>query len=183
MDTTPISLLERLRHPGDEQAWSRFVELYSPLLLSWVRRTGLSQADSEDTIQEVFVILVRHLPQFIYRPDQRFRGWLYTVTLNKVRERFREPAAKRNHEPLPDGELAALPITDELMEAEFRGLVIRRALELLKTDFAPATWQACWQHLIEGKTAAELGWSQGALRAAKFRVLSRLRRELAGMLD
>jgi DNA-directed RNA polymerase specialized sigma24 family protein len=40
---------------------------------------------------------------------------------------------------------------------------------------------------VDGKSAAEvasaLGMTPGAVRAAKFRVLSRLRRELAGLLD
>lgn len=32
---TPGSLLERLRRPGDEEAWQRFVHLYTPLLFQW----------------------------------------------------------------------------------------------------------------------------------------------------
>ncbi|QDU25727.1 RNA polymerase sigma factor CnrH [Anatilimnocola aggregata] len=182
MDTTPVSLLERLRQPGDGRAWSRFVDLYSPLLLTWVRRAGLQQADADDVVQDVFVILVRQLPQFIYNPNQRFRGWLYTVTLNKVRERARQPEVRQNYESLP-AEGVAAPLNDALIETEFRTVVIRRAFELMRTDFSPQTWQGCWGHFMEGKTAAELGWTAGALRAAKFRVLSRLRRELAGMLD
>lgn len=181
MDTTSISLLERVCQPTDGQAWQRFVDLYSPLLYFWARRGGLNEADAEDFVQEVFLHLVKILPLFVYNPQKRFRGWLWTVARNKLRER------QRRRETLPgDGtpvEDVAVTLTDEVMERDYQQFVIGRALELLKTDFQPKTWQACWQHLMEGKTAAELGWTDGALRAAKFRVLSRLRRELAGLIE
>lgn len=32
MDTTPVSLLERGRDPSDQEAWARFVRLYTPLI-------------------------------------------------------------------------------------------------------------------------------------------------------
>lgn len=34
MDTTNASLLERLKLPVDQKAWSRFVDLYTPLTRS-----------------------------------------------------------------------------------------------------------------------------------------------------
>jgi hypothetical protein len=37
MNTTPVSLLEQLRHAPSEAAWARFVHLYSPLLFGWAR--------------------------------------------------------------------------------------------------------------------------------------------------
>src|SRR5260370_29135753 len=35
---TPVSLLQRLRTPGERGAWDEFVELYTPLLFHWARR-------------------------------------------------------------------------------------------------------------------------------------------------
>ena len=48
MDTTNSSLLERLRLPLDQKSWSRFVDLYTPLIYSWARRVGLQDPDAED---------------------------------------------------------------------------------------------------------------------------------------
>jgi RNA polymerase sigma-70 factor (ECF subfamily) len=60
-------------------------------------------------------------------------------------------------------------------------------LEVMRAEFEPSTWKACWECVVEGRSAAdvgrELGLSPGAVRAAKFRVLCRLRRELDGLLD
>src|SRR5262245_15468278 len=86
MDTTSISLLERVRQPSDQEAWSRFVNLYTPLLLAWVRRTGAMQQEAEDLTQEVFATLLKKMPDFAYDKDKSFRGWLRTVAINKWRE-------------------------------------------------------------------------------------------------
>src|SRR5262245_32982810 len=85
MHTTSISLLERLRQPQEEQAWRRFVDLYTPLLYFWARRTGLQEADAADLVQQVLAILVRKLPEFSYDREKSFRNWLRTVTLNEWR--------------------------------------------------------------------------------------------------
>src|SRR5207248_2374355 len=66
MSQTPVSLLERLRRPGEEAAWMRFVELYTPLLYYWGRRAGLQEPDAADLVQDVLTLLVRKLPEFTY---------------------------------------------------------------------------------------------------------------------
>jgi len=48
MHTTSPTLLEKLREPNQGQAWARFVELYTPLLLAWARRIGLQPQDAAD---------------------------------------------------------------------------------------------------------------------------------------
>ncbi len=72
-------------------------------------------------------------------------------------------------------------------QAEYQAQVVRRAVEVMKVDFEPATWTACWQFVVEGRPAAEvavgLGISENAVYLAKGRILRRLREELAGMMD
>jgi len=55
---TPVSLLERLRQADDGAAWAEFVHLYTPLLYGWARRTGLSDDEAADLLQDVFAILL-----------------------------------------------------------------------------------------------------------------------------
>jgi RNA polymerase sigma-70 factor (ECF subfamily) len=186
MHTTSGSLLERLRQPADQESWPKFVKLYTPLIYYWARRTGLQEADAADLVQEVFAVLVKKLPEFTYAPGKSFRGWLRTVTLNKWRERER----RRTVPVVPADEAPEVAVPDDaevLWDSEYRQHVFRRALELMQTEFQPATWKACWEQVMGGKSAtavaAELGLSAGAVRAAKFRVLCRLRSELNGMLD
>jgi RNA polymerase sigma-70 factor (ECF subfamily) len=184
---TPASLLERLWQPGDQAAWARFVELYTPLLYSWARRAGLREADAADLVQDVFTVLVRKLPEFRYDPGRSFRAWLRTVTLNKWRENRRRavPVSEPGGPPLE--EIAAPADGDSFEEAEYRRHLVGRALELIRNDFQPATWEAWCAHGVAGRPAAavarELGLTVKAVYLAKARVLRRLRQELAGLLE
>ena len=46
MNTTSLTLLERLREPRNNAAWNRFVSLYSPLLFAFARRAGMNDNDA-----------------------------------------------------------------------------------------------------------------------------------------
>ena len=187
MYTTPLSLLERLRGRVEAEAWDRFVHLYTPLLFHWARRTGLQESDAADLVQDVFVVLLRKLPEFHYDHHKSFRAWLRTVTLNKWREWQRRPALMS----VPGGEvLEEIPAPDAMSafeEAEYRRHVIGQALDILRPEFPERTWEAFWRYAVLGEDAAAvaqaLDLSPGSVYAAKSRVLARLRQEVAGLLD
>jgi RNA polymerase sigma-70 factor (ECF subfamily) len=187
MHTTPASLLVRLRRPDDQEAWGRFVRLYTPLLYHWARRLRLPEADAADLVQDVFAVLVRTLPGFEYDRRKGFRGWLKTVVTNKFRDRCRRRAAAP---PAEDGALADVAgpdPADALSDAEYNQYLAAQALRLMQAEFQPATWKACWEHAVNARPAAdvarELGLSVNAVYLAKSRVLRRLRQALDGLLD
>jgi RNA polymerase sigma-70 factor, ECF subfamily len=188
MNTTSASLLQRLGQPASQLAWSRFVELYTPLMFLWTRRCGLNETDAADLVQDVFTHLVIKLPEFQYDPARSFRGWLRKVLVNKVRDRQR-----RLEKALPIAPSAALhalaepdPIA-ELDEAEYRQHLVIRAAQLMRADFQPASWQAFWEVVVNDRppteVAAQLGLTVGAVHAARFRILTRLRQELGDLME
>ena len=188
MLTTSVSLLERLRDHNQEQAWERFVELYSPLLLYWARRAGLQSQDAADLVQDVFATLLRRLPEFTYDRSKNFRGWLRTITMNRWRNLLRRRAPAN----VNGDELDRLASPDEgpleaFWETEHQQFLMKRALEVMQAEFEPTTWQACFEQVMGGRSgtevAAQLGISENAAYIAKCRVLRRLREELAGLLD
>ncbi len=184
----PHSLLERLREPGQQAAWARFVELYAPLVYRWGRRAGLQDSDAADLSRDVLLAVANAMPTFTYNPHQSFRAWLRTVTLNKWRDRSK----RRATQPLPGSpegldEVAAPDGLEDFWEAEYRSRLAEHALNLMRSDFEPMTWQACLDMVIHGRSAPDVansvGLSVGAVYAAKYRVLTRLRQELAGLLE
>ena len=188
MHSTPVSLLERLREPSDRAAWERFVGLYTPLLYSWACRMGLQAADAADLVQEVIAILLEKMPQFRYDAGRSFRAWLYTMTVNKWRDLCRRrSAALRTSDEAHLEDLAIADPAVGIWEEEYRLHVAARALELMRAEFEPATWKACWEITARGRraadVAAELGITLAAAYAANSRVLRRLRQEMQGLLD
>jgi RNA polymerase sigma-70 factor (ECF subfamily) len=84
-------------------------------------------------------------------------------------------------------ELAEPGDGDAFTELEYRRHLLQRTLELIRPEFQEKTWWAFREHTLEGRPAAavgaELGMTEGAVYSARFRVMSRLRDELAGFLD
>lgn len=188
--STSRSLLARV-HTNDADAWNRLVELYTPLVWHWCRALNLPGQEMPDVFQEVFRSVAAHIRDFHSdRPGDTFRGWLRTITRNKVFDHFRV----RNREPqavggsdarawwsrLPDEGIKA---TEDREECD---LLFRRALEVIQEEFQPRTWLAFWRVVVEGQSpqtvAQDLGMSAGAVRVAKCRVLQRLRSELGDLL-
>src|SRR6516165_6856383 len=103
MFQTSASLLERLAHSSDEHAWQRLVDLYQPLLYSWLNRHGLQATDAEDLVQAVLVVVVRELPTFEHnhRPGA-FRKWLRTILSNRLRAFWKA----QEHQPVAPGDSA-----------------------------------------------------------------------------
>jgi RNA polymerase sigma-70 factor, ECF subfamily len=187
MNETPASLLERLREPNEHAAWSQFVKLYTPLIYRWAQRSGMPPQEAFDLVQDVFVVLVQKMPEFQYDHSKSFRAWLRTITVNKWRDRCRRATAGPKvgsldgAEPVDDGEPAWWS------ETEYRQQLVAQAMESLRPEIQPGTWNAFWAVTVEGRPAAqvaiELGVSVNSIYLARSRVLRRLRTELDRLLD
>jgi RNA polymerase sigma-70 factor (ECF subfamily) len=188
---TPLSLLERLR-ANEPDAWSRLVQLYRPLVLSWCRRGGVPDADAEDVAQEVFAATAGGLARFRRdRPGDTFRGWLRTVTRNQVLLHFRKnrgrPQAEGGSDAWQQLQGVADPLADDAGDGPELSQLYRRAVEQVRGQFEESTWRAFWLSAIEGRSPAtladELGMTAAAIRQCKSRVLRRLREEMGDVLD
>jgi RNA polymerase sigma-70 factor (ECF subfamily) len=184
MDQPPDSLLDRLRREGSRQDWERFVGLYGPLLEFWAQRL-LPGDDAADLVQDVLLRVMQRLPSFAGKGNRSFLAWLRAVMLNRWRDLRRRAAAQ----PRTAGSAALKAVAgaddlDVVITTEDRDFLIRRALQIMQTDFEPTTWRACWERVVAGRpaaeVAAELGVSVAVVRSATYRVIRRLRSELAG---
>jgi RNA polymerase sigma-70 factor (ECF subfamily) len=195
MDCTSLTLLARVQ-ADEPAAWERFVELYAPLVHHWCRRADLPPDCTADVFQDVFQSVAQHIRAFRRdRPGDTLRGWLRTITANKVRDHFR----RRADEPAAQGgttarlvlqavadPLAAEGLGEDPEETEVMRGIAHQALEWIRGDFEPSTWQAFWQTQIEEQSPADvaksLNMTPAAVRKAKYRVLQRLREELEGLM-
>lgn len=189
---TSLSLLGRL-NANETDAWERLILLYAPLVYHWCRKLKLPDQEVADVFQEVFQTVALKIPTFRKeRPDDTFRGWLRVITRNKVYDHFRrtqrEPTgigggeAQEQFSQIADVDDSE--ISEDAMECHE---LLHRALEAIRSEFAPRTWQAFWKTTVDGQSPAdvahELSMQPGAIRVAKSRVLQRLRRELGELFD
>jgi RNA polymerase sigma-70 factor (ECF subfamily) len=178
----------------DPEAWSRLTKIYGPLVYRWARKAGLNDSDAADIGQEVFRTVVARIDSFQQRDGGTFRGWLWTITRNKLGDYIRRAKDRPQAVGGTDANQQLHQLADELPEDSFdagdahaESQLMHRALKLIEDDFGANTWQAFWRATIDGHSAAEiaadLGMSPEAVRQAKFRVLRRLRTELDQLID
>lgn len=189
-ESTSASLLQRVRL-RDPDAWQRFAAIYTPLVYGWARRGGLQENDAVDMVQEVFRSIFKNINDYKQLdPQSRFRGWLWAITRNCVRQFYRTRARQAQAIGGSDAaiHLGQLPdlfaAEEEQITAEDQRGVVLRALDAVKRDFSAETWSAFWRLAVDGHGAAEIATdlklSVAAVRQAKYRVLCRLREELSG---
>ncbi len=152
---TQPSLIERLK-ASQSDAWRQLADLYGPLVYYWCRRYGLQPQDAADVFQEVFAAVFQNICQFRHDPGRgRFRGWLWTITRNKIQDHFRA----RDHRQRAEGGTEALrrmadlpehlpePPSDPNERREDNAL-LQRALQAIKAEFEPRTWDAFWRVVV-----------------------------------
>ena len=87
--------------------------IYSPLVVDWVRKSGIQSEDVNDIVQDVFQIVVKSISRFRKeKSTDTFRGWLWTITRNEVRGWFRKQKAalvKAVGGSVANNELANIP--------------------------------------------------------------------------
>jgi RNA polymerase sigma-70 factor (ECF subfamily) len=109
---------------GSAQAWAQLWRTYYPIAGAFLRKMGVRDPDLEDTCQNVFVQMVRYLPEF--RGESDLKTWLYRICLSESRELQRKGRLRR----ILLGILAAEPQRTAGLELS-EGVARRRVQEAL----------------------------------------------------
>lgn len=92
VDPDDHTLFEAARG-GDHGAIERLIERYQPRLHAFIRlRLGdrvRAREATGDVVQSVCRELLAAAPGFEFRGEERFRDWLFTAALNKIRDKQR----------------------------------------------------------------------------------------------
>src|SRR5580765_3000440 len=92
---TRRSLLSRLKNWDDQQSWKTFFDTYWKMLYSVSRRSGLSDAEAQDVVQETIIAVAKQMPEFKYDPALgSFKGWLLQI----IRCRIADQVRKKHYE-------------------------------------------------------------------------------------
>ena len=182
---TRPSLLIRIRDARDTIAWSEFIEIYAPLIHAYACTRGLQDADAADVTQEVLHSIANHAERFNYDPSRgSFRGWLFRITLNKLRDLV----TRRKAHAVGSGDTRVLDVLantpasaadEDAWNQHHAWRLFLWAAEKARVDFREKTWQAFWRTTVEqqavDKVAADLNLSPGAIHVARCRVVARVK--------
>ncbi len=175
----------------DPAAWERLVSIYSPLVYFWCQESGLPRADLQDVFQEVFHALARNLHKFRPIENGTFRGWLRTLTRNKLNDHFRQagldpkpvggtealnflkkiPAATQrqsssNHSSGINGEgrlNEQAPNEQSPTEQAIVHSTLCQALSNVREKFSEQSWKAFWMVVVDGRETVDVAKELGML--------------------
>lgn len=193
MSETQKSILVRAQE-GESAAWQRLTDLYRPMILKWLRQCSVSAHDAEDLAQDILLTMIRALPKFTHSGRTgAFRSWLRTITVNRTndfwRSRKRAPQATDRSSLLEMAQQLADPKSElsRLWDIEHDRYVLQCLLDLMALELEPTTLQAFRRVTLDGaspdQVAEELGISLSSVYVAKSRVLKKIRKEAAELLD
>jgi RNA polymerase sigma-70 factor (ECF subfamily) len=101
----------------------------------WVRALGAAEADRDDLVQEVFIVVHRRLADF---DGQNVAGWLYQIARRKVRDHRRLLWVKHlfgnSSLPLADAMLTTKQSALDELETKQKQELLARLLEKLNED-------------------------------------------------
>lgn len=184
--TTSLSLIHRIQHADDQQAWREFVERYGPNIYRWCLARRLQPSDADDVTQNVLVRLARSMRKFDYDPSQSFRGWLRRMTENSIKNYVRDQKAGNAQGgsdviSLLASEPARTDLTAHLAEA-FDLEIVELAKSNVRNRVNESRWQS-WQLTavdgLPGKEVADrLNVPIGTVYASKNQVQKMIREEV-----
>jgi RNA polymerase sigma factor (sigma-70 family) len=190
---TRASLIERLKDWQDRASWQDFFDTYWKLIYGVARKTGASDSEAQDVVQETMASVAKQMPTFRYDPALgSFKGWLLKLTRWRIIDQIRKrPPAVSQHSPddtatgtalaerLVDPESEAL---DELWNAEWEMNLLEAAKTIVKRKLDPAKYQIFDFYVNKGwpaeKVAERFGLPVEQVYMAKHRVTEMLKSEV-----
>jgi RNA polymerase sigma-70 factor (ECF subfamily) len=191
---TRKSLLTRLKNWDDQEGWRVFFDTYWRLIYSVAIKSGFSDTEAQDVVQDTIVVVARKMRNFKYDPEVgSFKAWLLLNVRSRITERLRKkrlPMAEHAHWPdnatqtptverIPDP--AAIDF-DAAWELEWKKHLMELALDEVKSQISPKQYQIFDLYVLQ-ETPIEtitrvLGVSVGQVYLAKHRVSTILKSEL-----
>lgn len=180
---TTTALLDGLHEQGNRAAWDEFDRRYRPILVAFLRRTGLNEADAADVAQETLACFVQDYRNHKYdRAQGRLRSWLIGIARCRLADLWRSAGRRR----VTRGESAILDLpveadADSAWEQEERRFIFQQAIrELRETSrFNERTIEAFERVVLRREpvetVSTQIGLSPQEIYNAKNRVVEKLR--------
>ena len=190
---TRQSLLSRLKNWDDQESWRDFFDTYGRLIYGLALKSGLTDAEAQDAVQETVLSVAKQMPRFTYNPALgSFKGWLLQITRRRIVDqlRKRQPAgsAGTTDDPRRTIEELAAEAPDPLSaiwESEWKKNLLEVAMGRVRRHVHPKQFQmfdlyVTQQWPMESVTST-LAVSPAQVYMAKLRVGRMIRSEIRAL--
>src|SRR5438067_11607366 len=140
---TRRSLVDRLANWNDQKNWQDFFNAYGRLIFSVARKSGRTESEAEDVVQETVLTIAKKIDQLKYDPAVgSFKGWVLNITRWRINDQFRKRKPPDLHRPFPQDRDRTATIErvpdpaafdlDSAWDAEWQRNLLEAAIERVK---------------------------------------------------
>jgi RNA polymerase sigma-70 factor (ECF subfamily) len=193
-ESTRATLIGRLKNWQDQASWQDFFDTYWRLIYGVSRKSGMTDAEAQDVVQETMLAVAKQMPSFTYDPNiGSFKAWLLNLTRWRIMDQFRKRRSQEAAAPASeDGEphtsfinRVADPAGDkigEVWELEWQQNLLDAALDHIKRSIDPQKYQIFDLYVNKGwtpeKVAQRFGIAVDQVYLAKHRITQLIKTEV-----
>ena len=190
---TRRSLVDRLANWDDQRRWQEFFDTYWKLIYSAAQKSGLSDSEAQEVVQETVITVAKKIDKLRYDPALgSFKGWLLQITRWRIADQFRKRDSVQTQRERPDDDRRTATIErlpdlnvvdlDVLWEREWQENLFHAAIARVKKKVDPKQFQIfdCYvrKEWPAQKVAAQLRVSVGQVYLARHRVSALIKKEV-----
>jgi len=188
---TRYSLLSRMQDREDQDSWKDFFDTYWRLIYSFAIKSGLTDAEAQDVVQETVISVAKDIEKFKRdRTLGSFKGWLRNLTRWRIADQFRKRtrsvlAGNNLSTPSTNPDEIAGPVNAELeaiWEKDWQANLLEAAMERVKPRVREEHYQMFDLNVVRqwpaNKVARTLEVSVAQVYLAKHRILALLKKEV-----
>ncbi len=188
---TRASLVRRLKNWEDHESWKEFLALYGGLLRRVAMRSGLTESEADDAVQDTVITVAKTMSAFQYdRARCSFKTWLRHLAAKRIADQFRKRMPVTT--PAPDSSPAGTPLLeripdpngirlDDAWETEWKTAIFNAAVQRARRAAAVEQFQIFDFHVLKNwpvkRVASTFGISTARVYLAKHRVMRLVLRE------
>lgn len=194
---TRKTLIEKLDNWSDWSSWDEFYRTYSGFVFHVARKSGLSDDEANDVVQETFIGVAKNLQKKKFDTSQgSFKSFLLNQARWRITDQFRRRKRQQDREAnihFDEDERHTAPIDrcadpqgvqlEKLWDREWQEQIMELALRRVRALVSPRQFQIFSCYVLKGwspeKLKEELGVNAAQVYLAKHRVGRLLRKEAA----
>ena len=191
---TRYTLLSRLEDWDDQDSWKDFFDIYWRLIYSVAIKSGLTEAEAQDVVQETIISVARDIQKFKRdRTLGSFKGWLRNIIRWRIADQLRKRTRagrgddSKTGADLPRPDVAEIPdpagdAAESVWEKEWQANLLKTAMETIKPRIKEEHYQIFDLYVIKQwpvrNVARALGVNVGLVYLVKYRISALLKKEV-----
>ncbi|HKS37864.1 MAG TPA: sigma-70 family RNA polymerase sigma factor, partial [Verrucomicrobiae bacterium] len=171
---------------------------YWKLIYGVARQAGLTDAESQDVVQEAVISVAKGMGGFKTDPEHgSFKSWLLLITRRRIIDQFRKRHRQEEEGRMPRRDETARtptvdripdpagPVLEALWQEEWERNMMEVALEKVKQKVSSKQFLLFHQQVVKQwspkKTAQKYGVSLAQVYMAKYRISALVKKEIRNL--